>query len=83
MVLDDLQQASKLCVGVKQTAKAVLKTTAVKVFVAADADPRLTAELIALCKANHVEVVATGTMNELGKACGIRVKAAAAAILKK
>ncbi len=83
MVLDDLQQATKLCVGVKQTGKAVLKATAVKVFVAANADPRLTAELISLCETNRVEVVTAGTMNELGKACGIRVKAAAAAILKE
>mgnify|MGYP003456981968 FL=1 len=81
MTLDDLMQAEKRTVGVKQTEKAVVKGTALKVFVAKDADERVTENLVELCKEKAVELVMVETMHELGKACGIHVKAAAAAIL--
>ena len=82
MLLDDLKQAEKRSVGVKQAEKAVLKDNAAKVFVAEDADPRVTFKLISLCQEHKVEVVKVNNMGELGRACGIHVKAAAAAILK-
>ena len=81
MTLDDLMQAEKRTVGVKQTEKAVVKGTALKVFVAEDADERVTENLVELCKEKAVELVRVETMHELGKACGIHVKAAAAAII--
>ena len=46
MTLDDLMQAEKRTVGVKQTEKAVVEGTALKVFVAKDADERVTEKLI-------------------------------------
>ena len=81
MTLDDLMQAEKRTVGVKQTEKAVNKGVALKVFVAKDADERVTEKLVELCEEKVVSVVMVETMHELGKACGIHVKAAAAAIL--
>lgn len=82
MLLDELKQAEKRSVGTKQVEKAVAKANAAKVFIANDADKRVTARLIALCKENEVELVTVDSMHELGKACGINVKAAAAVILK-
>ncbi|MBQ9764226.1 MAG: ribosomal L7Ae/L30e/S12e/Gadd45 family protein [Phascolarctobacterium sp.] len=82
MTLDDLMQAEKRTVGVKQTEKAVTKELAAKVFVAKDADERVTEKLKELCEEKAVSLVQVETMHELGKACGIHVKAAAAAILK-
>ncbi|MBR4958108.1 MAG: ribosomal L7Ae/L30e/S12e/Gadd45 family protein [Phascolarctobacterium sp.] len=81
MTLDDLMQAEKRTVGVKQTEKAVAKGTALKVFVAKDADERVTEKLVELCKEKAVAWVEVETMHELGRACGIHVKAAAAAII--
>lgn len=81
MTLDDLMQAEKRTVGVKQTEKAVTKGTVLKVYVAKDADERVTEKLVELCEEKAVAVVEVETMHELGKACGIHVKAAAAAIL--
>ena len=82
MNLDTLLQAEKRAVGVKQTEKAVAKNNAAVVYVAADADERITERLLELCRANDVKVVEMASMNDLGKACGIHVKAAAAAVLK-
>jgi len=82
MQLEELRQAEKRSVGVKQAEKAVAKAKALKVFVASDADSRVTANLVEQCKINQVELVIVENMHELGRACGIHVKAAAAVILK-
>lgn len=82
MSLEALIQAEKRAVGVKQTEKSVVKNNAAKVYVAADADERVTDNLLELCREKNVEVVSVESMSELGKACGIHVKAAAAAVLK-
>ena len=67
--------------GVKQVTKAVNKGKAVCVFVASDADGRVTQPLKALCGTAGVELVETATMSELGRACSIEVGSAAAAAL--
>lgn len=82
MSLEALIQAEKRAVGVKQTAKSVAKNNAAKVYVAKDADERVTDNLLELCREKGVEIIEVESMNELGKACGIHVKAAAAAVLK-
>ena len=69
--------------GVKQVTKAVSKGKASCVFVANDADERVTQPLRKLCVENGVELVGTATMAELGKACSIDVGSAAAAALKE
>ena len=69
-MLEELKTAKKV-VGIKQL-----------VFLAKDADPALTGPLLAQCRENGVEVVTDITMSELGKACGIAVSSAAAAIVR-
>ncbi len=82
MPLRALAEAAKRIVGVKQTEKAVTKEIAKKVYIACDADERIIGKLRELCMEKNVKVVEAESMDELGKACGISVKAAAAAILK-
>jgi large subunit ribosomal protein L7A len=81
-MLKQLTEATKHVVGVKQTAKAVEKGTAKLVFIAADADIRISRPLLESCEAAGVKVITADSMHELGKACGIHVGAAAAAVLK-
>lgn len=82
MSLEALNQAEKKAVGVKQAEKSVVRNNAAQVYIANDADERVTEKLLELCRENNVKVINVESMNELGKACGIHVKAAAAAILK-
>ncbi len=82
MTLEALKQAGQRTVGVKQTEKAVARQAAAAVYIAADADERVTGSLLKLCSKSGVPVVATESMTDIGRACGINVKAAAAAILK-
>ena len=81
-MLDELKTAKKV-VGIKQLRRALADETAELVFLAKDADPALTEPLLAQCRDSGVEVVTGVTMAELGKACGISVGAAAAAILRR
>lgn len=69
-------------VGAKQVRRAVENGLARKVFLADDADPNLTEPLALLCQEKGVETEAVPAMKALGKACGISVPAAVAAILK-
>lgn len=82
MTLEALKQAEQRTVGVKQTQKAVARQVAEVVYIACDADERVTGKLLELCEANHVATVTTESMLEIGRACSINVKAAAAAVLK-
>ncbi|HWR45195.1 ribosomal L7Ae/L30e/S12e/Gadd45 family protein [Sporomusa sp.] len=79
--LAGLKTANK-AIGAKQTARAVEKGLATKVYLADDADRRVVAPLAHLCSQKGVQVDETATMSELGKACGIEVGAAAVAVLK-
>ena len=82
MSLDDLKTAGAKVVGVKQTAKALQKQTASGVFIAADAEERITAPIKAECEKQNVDCLVVESMQVLGKACGIHAGASAAAILK-
>jgi large subunit ribosomal protein L7A len=77
----DFKAASKV-VGAKQTAKAVEKGMAERVFVAADADRRVLKPIIDLCRKNDLPVETVDNMHELGRLCGIQVGAAAVAFLR-
>ena len=81
-MLDELKTEKKV-VGIKQLRRALTDQTAELVFLAKDADPALTEPLMTQCREGGVEVVSDVTMAELGKACGISVGAAAAAILRR
>lgn len=69
-------------IGTKQTLKALEQDKALEVFVARDADPRVVAKVIQLCKVKGVKLTYVDTMDSLGKSCGIEVGAAAAALYK-
>ncbi len=81
MPLEMLRKAKRRTVGTKQTVKAVENKTARKVFIARDADEKVTGEILAQCRDNAVEVEYVESMAVLGKACGIDVGAASAAVL--
>ena len=70
---------SKVVVGAKQLRKALEKGTARYVFLAKNADPAITEPIEAACLRNQITYAWVCTMQDLGKACGIDVGAAAAA----
>jgi len=78
--LEDLPR-SKMVVGAKQLRKVLANGQARQVFLASNADPAITEPIEALCQRNGVAYVWVQSMNELGKACGIEVGAAAAAYI--
>lgn len=83
MSYDKVKQAAKLIVGTKQATKTVETGHAAEVFVARDADPRITIKIVNLCKTMGVKVTYVDSMTMLGKACGIEVGAAVAAVVNE
>jgi large subunit ribosomal protein L7A len=81
MKLEALQEARRV-IGAKQVIKLVKRQGTELVFVAEDAEAAVTDPIRELCRTQGVELVSVETMQELGQACGIEVKAAAAAVLK-
>ena len=79
--LPDLSRM-RMVVGTKQLKKAVNSGRARYVFLAENADPAVTEPLAALCEQNSIQIAWVPSMAELGRACGIEVGAAAAAVLK-
>ena len=75
--------AKEKVVGLKQTRRAIASGKVTKVFLAKDADPKLTEPLRAMCDLAQIAVVDTCAMSELGKGCGIAVGTAACAVLGK
>lgn len=71
--------AGKFVVGVKQLRKALNSGRARYVFLAENADPAITVPLEEQCQMNHVSYAWVRSMQDLGRACGIEVGAAAAA----
>ncbi|RAL23242.1 50S ribosomal protein L7ae-like protein [Thermoflavimicrobium daqui] len=81
MSYEKVKQAKWIAIGTKQTRKAIEQGKTEEVYVAVDAKPHITDLIISLCKQHGVAVVRVDSMKELGKACGIEVSAATAAIL--
>ena len=75
--------AKEKVVGLKQTKKAIAAGKTAVVYLAKDADSKLTEPLRAMCQLSGAEVVDDRTMSELGRSCGIAVGTAACAILRK
>lgn len=80
-MLDVLKNGSK-AIGIKQTLKAVENDTAKVVFIAMDADEKVTGSLKELCLSHDVALEYVDTMKQLGKAVGIEVGASAVCLLK-
>ncbi|MBA4495882.1 50S ribosomal protein L7ae-like protein [Paenactinomyces guangxiensis] len=83
MSYEKVKQAKSLTIGTKQTRKAIEQDRVQEVFVADDADPQITNLILSMCKDRGIAVVRVDSMKQLGKACGIEVAAATAAILKQ
>ena len=71
----------KLVVGAKQLRKAFRDGRVNRVYLAQNADPSVTEPLEALCEEHSIICTWVRSMNELGRACGIEVGAAAAAVV--
>lgn len=82
MSLERLKTARKKSIGTKQTAKAIEKGSAKVVYLARDAEEHVTREVAKAARDKGLELVHVDTMMALGKACGIEVGAAVAAILE-
>ena len=78
-MLTDLKSAKKVT-GAKQVTRALKNGTARRVFLAQDADPRVT-PIELLCREQGTETEAVATMAALGSACGIAVGSAVAAVV--
>ena len=76
----DERKATKMIVGIKQLRRALSSGSVREVFLAADADPRLTDPILDVCADTGIPCEIVPTMQELGRACGIDVGAAAAGI---
>ncbi|SHF24328.1 ribosomal L7Ae/L30e/S12e/Gadd45 family protein [Alkalibacter saccharofermentans] len=81
-MLDELK-AGIVVVGTRQTVKTVKANEARLVYLAKDADGHITDEVESACKNNNVEIIYVDSMEDLGQACGIERKTAAAALLKE
>ena len=66
-MLSELHSAHKV-IGVKQTKKAIKDGKAAMVYVALDAEKRVTGPIYELCTENHVQMVEITTMAELPSA---------------
>jgi large subunit ribosomal protein L7A len=75
--------ARRKTAGSRQTLKAIQKGQARIVFVALDADRWVIDPIIQACQAKGTPLVEVGSMWELGRACGIVVDCASAAITEE
>lgn len=81
-MLDETFKNSKhKTVGIKQTQRALEKGIVRQVFLAKDAEHHVLRPIIEACRAREVQMIEIPTMEELGKACGIEVGAAVAALI--
>ena len=78
-MLSMLAGASKV-VGAKQVLRAIANDDIRCVFIATDADMFVTRPVFDACRAKNIEIVEVPSMKALGEACGVQVKAAAAAV---
>ena len=78
--MEELKNARKV-VGLNQTVRAIEEGQAKRVYLAEDVEPKILQRLEQLCKERGVSVTKVIDMKQLGKACGIDVKAAMACIL--
>ncbi len=81
MAPEELKRAEKVVAGMRQTMKAIESNTARAVFIARDAEEKVTSPAVSYCMEKEIPVFYVDTMAELGKACNIKVGAAMAAIL--
>ena len=79
--LESIRAAEARAVGASQTVKAVRRGRARLVLVARDADRKVTDPVVRAAQEHGIPFAEVDSMRELGRACGIAVGAAAAAVL--
>ena len=72
----------KKVVGAKQVKRALALSDVEAVFIALDAEDKVTKEIKELCNTKQIQIIPVDNMVDLGKACGIGINAAVAALLK-
>jgi len=82
VALEKLKEAGKVVVGMRQTVKAIESNATRAVYIANDAEEKVTLPVLRLCQEKGISLFYVETMAELGKACNIKVGAAMAAILE-
>lgn len=83
MSLDRIRLARKRTIGANQTAKAVAQSIVSELFVAKDAEERVVRPILVIAQQKGIPIQWVDSMKLLGKACGIEVGAATAAIVKE
>ena len=72
----------EVCVGLKQSKKAVMNGEAKMIYVAHDADRNIKETFEKLCKKAKIEADSSYSLAQLGELCSIDVGAAVVAVLK-
>ena len=80
-MISKLKSDSKI-VGAKQVKRALDSSSVSAVFIADDAEKKVTNDIVELCKMEQIQIIHVDTMENLGKACGIDINAAVAALVK-
>ncbi|QOV09970.1 ribosomal L7Ae/L30e/S12e/Gadd45 family protein [Viridibacillus arvi] len=80
MSYEKVKKAKKTIIGTKQAVKAMCTGHVTKIFVALNADDRITTHAVHLAQKNGIPIVFVDSKKELGRACGIQVGAAVVAI---
>ena len=80
---DGLADVDRRVVGTKQVLRALDEGRVAHAYVAQDADLLLTKRVVDRCYDMEIPCTQVESMEKLGRACGIDVKAAAAGLLKK
>ena len=81
-MLQGLADVDRRIVGTKQLLRALDEGKISQAFVAGDADLLLTKRVVDRCYDMNIPCTQVESMEQLGRACGIDVKAAAAGLLK-
>lgn len=79
-MISKLETQNKI-VGAKQVKRALNSSKVEVVFIADDAEKKVTNEIKEICNIKQIQVIYVETMDSLGKACGIGINAAVAALL--
>ena len=80
--MEFLKTDVRKAVGTSQVTRLLKAGKLSRVYVANDADTFLFQQIVRLAEETGVPCVRVASMKELGKACGVDVSAAAAAIVK-
>ena len=83
MIHEELADASRRVVGAKQVIRALDEGRLERAYVAKDADLTLTQRIVDRCYAKNIPCQEIETMEKLGRACEIEVRAAAAGLLRR